>query len=235
MIKPFALLISCEHAVNTVPSAYRGLFHGHESILQTHRAVDIGAFDIACHLSQRFPCDFMHASVSRLLIDCNRSLSHAHCFSEFTKKRPESEKQHLIDGYYRPFREPTENLIKSHIQQGLKVLHLSIHSFTPELHGKTRNADIGLLYDHTRLGEQAVARIWRGLLRQQAPAYSVRMNYPYHGKTDGFASALRKQYSENDYLGFEVECNQALVSNKNTQEEMAFALSSSLSELLPLL
>ena len=234
-MKPIALLISCEHAVNTVPAAYSTLFHEHEEILQTHRGIDIGAFDIAYYLSQRFVSDFTHATVSRLLIDCNRSLSHAHCFSAFTKKRSAPEKQRLIDCYYNPFRQQTEDLIKAHIECGRKVLHLSIHSFTPELNGIIRNADIGLLYDNTRQGERDLARIWRGLLLQQAPSYRVRMNYPYHGKTDGFTSALRKQYTELDYLGFEVECNQALVSNNEVRQEVAFALSSSLGPLLGLL
>ncbi|MFZ4076699.1 MAG: hypothetical protein ACOYKA_01815 [Legionellaceae bacterium] len=38
------------------------------------------------------------------------------------------------------------------------------------------------------------------------------MNYPYQGRSDGFTSSLRKRFSEHDYVGFELESNQALVS-----------------------
>lgn len=235
MTKPISLLISCEHAVNTVPSAYSDLFKGQEHVLQTHRGIDLGALEIANHLNQIFACSYTQATVSRLLIDCNRSLAHTHCFSEFTKGLPVAEKQYLIDQYYLPFRQQTENLIKAQVESGCQVLHLSIHSFTPELDGVVRNAGIGLLYDHARHGEQEVARIWRGLLLQQTPAYRVRMNYPYHGNTDGFTTAMRKIYTEHDYLGFEVEINQALLEDKASVEEVASALSSSLQELLQLL
>lgn len=235
MTKPIALLISCEHAVNTVPPIYRDLFKGQEHVLDTHRGLDLGALDIANHLNQIFACSYTQATVSRLLIDCNRSLAHMHCFSEFTKSLSVTEKQKLIDDYYLPFRQQTENLIKVKIDSGCQVLHLSIHSFTPELNGVIRNAGIGLLYDHTRHGEQEVARIWRGLLLQQTPSYRVRMNYPYHGNSDGFTTALRKRYTEHDYLGFEVESNQALLEDKTSREELADVLSSSLKELLQML
>lgn len=235
MTKPISLLISCEHAVNTVPAAYLDLFKGHEHILQTHHGIDLGAIEIAKHLNQVFACSYTQAAVSRLLIDCNRSLAHAQCFSEFTHNLPVEEKQHLIDHYYLPFRQQTENLIKAQVDSGCQVLHLSIHSFTPELDGVVRNAGIGLLYDHARHGEQEVARIWRSLLLQQTPTYRVRMNYPYHGNSDGFTTAMRKRYTEHDYLGFEVESNQALLGGQDSRGEVANVLSASLQELLQML
>ena len=173
--------------------------------------------------------------MSRLLIDCNRSLAHAQCFSEFTKKLPTEKKQDLINQYYLPFRQKAEHWIEAHVNNGCQVLHLSIHSFTSELNGIKRNAGIGLLYDHARHGEREVARIWRELLLQQTPTYRVRMNYPYHGNTDGFATALRKRYTEHDYLGFEVESNEALLKDSTSREEVANVLSASLKELLLLL
>ena len=234
-MKPITLLISCEHAVNTVPAEYHDLFKGHEHVLNTHRGIDLGALDIANHLNQVFACSYTQATTSRLLIDCNRSLTHPQCFSEFTKILSDSEKQQLITQYYLPFRQKTEQLIKAQIDNGYQVLHLSIHSFTPELNGVKRNAGIGLLYDHTRHGEQEVARVWRSLLLQQTPTYRVRMNYPYHGNTDGFTTTLRKRYSEHDYLGFEIESNQALLEDRLSLNEVANVLSSSLQELLQLL
>ena len=235
MTKPIALILSCEHAVNTVPAEYLYLFKDQEAILQTHRGVDLGALEIANHLHQVFACSYTQAAVSRLLIDCNRSLTHSHCFSAFTKNLPVEKKQTLINDYYLPFRQHTENFIQTIIKEGSQVLHLSIHSFTPVLNGIQRNAGIGLLYDHTRHGEREVARIWRSLLLQQTPTYRVRMNYPYHGNTDGFTTTLRKSYTEHDYLGLEIESNQALLMDKTSRDEVANVLSRSLQELLQLL
>ena len=233
-MKPTILFISCEHAVNTVPPAYAHLFQKHKSLLQTHRAIDFGAIDIATHLKHHFNCDSTSATVTRLLIDCNRSLTHPHCFSDLTNGLPDAEKQTLINQYYLPYRQQTEALIKGHIGRGYQVFHLSCHSFTPVFDGVTRNAGIGLLYDPKHHGEKEVARLWHGILSQKTD-YRVRMNYPYRGTSDGFTSELRKRYPESDYLGLELEVNQTLVNDKASLSRLTNALSDSLSELLLLL
>ena len=89
------------------------------------------------------------------------------------------------------------------------MLHLSIHSFTPVLHGQTRNADIGLLYDPGRAGERRLAVAWQKALRKRVPSLRVRRNYPYLGKADGFTTHLRRRFPR-AYLGLELEVNQAL-------------------------
>ena len=235
MMNSTILFLSCEHAVNTVPEAYRHLFHQHEAVLETHRAIDFGALEMATALSQAFACDFVQATVSRLIIDCNRSLTHKSCFSEFTQALPLIEKQKIITQFYLPHREQCENLIKNYIDGGNQVLHLSIHSFTPVFNGITRNAGIGLLYDPKRHGEKEVAREWLGLLNEKTPAFRVRLNYPYQGSSDGFTSALRKNYSEKDYLGIEVEVNQMITRDKELLASVIDVLSQSLKELMQLL
>jgi predicted N-formylglutamate amidohydrolase len=235
IMKPTVLFISCEHAVSKVPSTYLHLFHKHESIFETHRAIDFGALEIATHLSTTFSCDLTTATVTRLLIDCNRSISNAHCFSEFTEDLLQSEKQKLIDQYYLPYRTKTEALIQKHIDRGHQVLHISSHSFTPVFEGVTRNAGIGLLYDPKRHGEKEVAREWRSLLEQYTPAYRVRMNYPYSGSSDGFTTALRKKHPEKDYLGLELEVNQTITRDKKSLSALTTILSTSLKDLLQLL
>lgn len=234
-MKPTTLFVSCEHAVNTVPSAYLKLFHTQEAVLKTHRAMDFGALEIARHFSHAFSCELTTATVTRLLIDCNRSLSNAHCFSEFTQELSQNEKQKIIDQYYLPYRNQTEKLIQSHIDRGHQVLHISSHSFTPVFEGVTRNAGIGLLYDPSRHGEKEVAREWRSLLCQETPTYRVRMNYPYLGTSNGFTTALRKKHPEKNYLGLELEINQTLVADETSLNTLANILSTSLKELLQLL
>src|SRR3546814_206608 len=124
-MKEIALIISCEHAVNIVPSTYQDLFAPHLELLQTHRGLDIGAQAMALSFNQQFNCDLVQAQTTRLLIDCNRSLHHRNCFSEITTSLPKEEKDHLIQQYYLPFRQQVEDNIKKHIQQGKLVLHLS--------------------------------------------------------------------------------------------------------------
>ena len=42
------------------------------------------------------------------------------------------------------------------------MIHLSSHSFTPELDGKVRKADIGLIYDPARQREGGSVRALEG-------------------------------------------------------------------------
>jgi predicted N-formylglutamate amidohydrolase len=88
------------------------------------------------------------------------------------------------------------------------VIHLSSHSFTPELHGKIRNADIGLLYDPRRPGEVALCERWKAAFKLCAPDLAVRRNYPYAGKNDGLTAWFRRRLSPENYIGIEIEINQ---------------------------
>lgn len=225
-------IVTCEHAVNTIPERYQHLFHQEPNVLNTHQAIDFGALSIAKHFSRVLNCPLFEANASRLLIECNRSLHHRALFSEWTKGLSDAEKESLITEYYQPFRDAVESDIQSKVKQGIQVLHLSIHSFTPVFHDITRNTDIGFLYDPTRYGEKSLATQWRRQLSKERAPFHVRMNYPYRGTTDGFASALRKQYTEKEYLGFEIESNQALTQNAATLESLSHHLTMSFSHLL---
>ncbi|WP_133130897.1 N-formylglutamate amidohydrolase [Legionella yabuuchiae] len=234
-MKPTVLVLSCEHGGHEVPEPYQHLFAGHEEILETHRAWDIGALGIANHLHSVFDCDCSNTTITRLLIDCNRSLTHPNCFSEFTKPLTKEQKKQIIETYYHPYRDQVTGTIQRHIDDGKQVLHLSIHTFTPELAGVTRKAAIALLYDSRRHGEKEVCRIWQNLMLKHAPPYRIRLNYPYTGSSDGFTAALRKKHSEHDYLGIEVECNQALVGDKDSIQALYSTLSDSLGQLLEII
>lgn len=207
-----ALIISCEHAVNTVPKDYLYLFANHKDLLLSHRGMDFGALEIATHLNKNIPSDFFKANCTRLLVDCNRTVTHPQCFSEVTKNLPRKEKQTIIEQYYTPYREQVLSKIDQYINQGIQVLHLSIHSFTPMMGNEVRNTDVGLLYNPQRPLEKHLALQWKKELRKVGPQYKIRMNYPYKGITDGFTTALRKKYSDQHYLGIEVETNQALLN-----------------------
>jgi len=212
-MKEIALVVSCEHAVNTVPEVYKPLFAPHLPLLDTHSGIDFGALSIAQDFKKRLDCDFVQSEVTRLLIDCNRSLSHRQCFSKVTASLSKQEKAIIIQQFYLPFRQEVENHIKKHIQKRKQVLHLSIHSFTPDLNGIKRNTDIGLLYDPKRTSEKTLARRWQQQFKLEDKNLRVRLNYPYRGITDGFTAVLRRQFPDEDYIGLEIEANQALVED----------------------
>lgn len=85
------------------------------------------------------------------------------------------------------------------------LLHVSVHTFTPELQGQTRDFDIGLLYDPRRFNEKQVAAGWKTGLSKH---FRVRMNQPYKGSSDGLTTALRNFFPAEQYIGIELEVNQ---------------------------
>lgn len=123
----------------------------------------------------------------------------------------------IVERYYRPYRAEAERLMTQGIAESSRVVHISCHSFTPELNGVVRTADIGLLYDPARPGEATLCAHWKTALEVYAPDLVVRRNYPYAGRNDGLTSTLRKQLSAATYLGIELEINQKYVTAPGRQ------------------
>lgn len=209
--------ITCEHGGNRIPPRYRGLFAGFEDLLHSHRGHDPGALVMAEDLAEALDAPLIISTTSRLLIELNRTIGHPNLYSVATRNAPASVRQEILDKHYLPFRNQVETHIRVAIAQGKRVIHLSSHSFTPELDGAIRNADIGLLYDPARAGEVEVCHRWQARLKAQAPDLKVRRNYPYTGKSDGFTAYLRRCFPADGYVGIELEINQKQVSNQRRQ------------------
>jgi len=214
--KPMTVILSCEHAVNTIPDPYQSYFAKHQDLVNSHRGIDFGAGSIANHLHQILGLPLLSATVSRILIDLNRTLHETGCFSKevsdlFTKEQ----KQKIIDSYYTPYRRQLTEQVRSLVAKGFQVVHFSIHSFTPVINGEKRNGDIGLLYDPQRASEKKMVYRLQRALKTQGQGIHCRLNYPYKGIADGFTTTLRTQFSDADYLGIEIESNQALTQNAN--------------------
>ncbi len=143
----YGLVITCEHGGNRIPKPYRDLFYAHQALLDTHRGFDPGALTMARALATAFAAPLVASTVSRLLVDLNRSIGHPCLYFEATRNESAEVRRRIVKHYYQPYRARAERLVRQAIANHGHVLHLSSHSFTPELDGKVRNADIGLLYD----------------------------------------------------------------------------------------
>lgn len=208
MASPVSMLVTCEHGGNSVPPRYRPLFRGQEALLRTHRGYDPGGLVMAKDLAAALDATLFVATVSRLLIDLNRSPRNPLLYSEATRHAPATVRREILDAYYLPYRDRVEACIADAVGKGRRVVHISSHSFTPVLDGEVRNADIGLLYDPGRAAERGLCQAWRAALKSAAPEYRVRRNYPYTGISDGFTAYLRRQFAETAYAGIELEINQ---------------------------
>jgi predicted N-formylglutamate amidohydrolase len=205
------LVVTCEHAGNVVPERYRALFVGHEHLLPTHRGWDPGALVLAREMAERFHAPLVYDETTRLLADLNRSVGNPELHSEATRDLPLHERRELLERYYHPHRHRVDAAMAEAVASGDRVVHIASHSFTPELNGHVRTADIGMLYDPGRPGEVAFATAWIDALRRADPTLRLRRNYPYLGKSDGVAQVMRRRYPAERYVGIELEVNQRYV------------------------
>lgn len=238
MLKTY-LLLSCEHASPKIPKEFLALFQTRPDVLETHRGYDAGAKEVFNLLSKT--SDFkLTGKVSRLLIDLNRSEKHPKLFSEFSQNLGMEKKNFLLKQYYYPYRSSVLNWLDEKLNRQWKgklsghdvnVIHLSIHSFTPELNGEKRNADIGILFDPKRKGEAEFAELLKSSLKSEG--WHVRKNYPYLGIADGFTTYLRKKFQVG-YHGLEIELNQALFgssTDRANQNSVANAIQSAILQI----
>ncbi len=206
-----SFLVTCEHGGNRIPAPYRRLFHGQRRLLDSHRGYDPGALVMAKMLARAFKAPLVTSTVSRLVVDLNRSIGHPRLFSPTTRDTSVTVREDIVARYYRPYRAEVERHVKRLVARGRRVIHISSHSFTPVLDGKVRHADVGLLYHPGRRGEAELCGRWKASLAAIAPELRVRRNYPYAGKGDGLTSYLRLCFPPDAYVGVELEVNQSIV------------------------
>ena len=200
-------MLTCEHASNRLPAAFKKAVP--ESVLNTHRAYDIGAAQIFRKLVKFAKPEFYcEGKYSRLFVDLNRTITNKSAFSEYYEqlnKATASKVKAQATAYWSEYRAVIEKFVKANVKN--EIIHLGIHSFTPELNGKVRNTDIGILYDPSRPKECELAKVIKAEIKRLHPEMKVRFNYPYKGSSDGLTTTLRKKIGPR-YAGLEIEINQ---------------------------
>ncbi len=215
MRREIAYVITSEHASPRIPERWRQALEPFLAKCEEHRIWDPGTAEIGSELARLLEAPFFPGDVSRLVVDLNRSLSHRDVFSEPIAALPDRERAAILFRHYYPYRHRVLQEIESLLADHRCVVHLSMHSFTPVLDGKSRENDFGLLFDPWRKGENDLADVWLHFLRRRARNLISLPNRPYLGITDGHAPVLRKLFRRQAYLGFELEFNQRLPLGEN--------------------
>lgn len=206
-----AFLITCEHGGNRIPARCRELFTGQQPLLDSHRGYDAGALVMARTLGKAFEAPLVASTVSRLVVDLNRSIGHRRLFSDLMRTAPAALRAEILAQHYTPYRARVDGFVRQFVADGRRVIHVSSHSFTPVLDGRVRSADVGLLFDPRRPGELDLCARWKTAFATSAPGLRVRRNHPYAGRDDGLTSYLRRRFPPTAYVGIELELNQRFV------------------------
>jgi predicted N-formylglutamate amidohydrolase len=229
----WSIVVTAEHGGNEVPPDYRALFRGRSQQLRSHRGWDPGTLDLARRLSAGLDAPLVAATVTRLLVDLNRSPHNPRVFSEVTRGLPRAERARLLERFHRPHWDIARAELDAALRGGKRVVHLGVHSFTPVLDGVTRKPDVALLYDPARREERELAGAWWRGLASALPSRTVRRNDPYRGASDGLATAMRRERRTRSYVGIEIEINQRHVGQSGRFPAwVPDALIASLSEVM---
>jgi len=214
------VIITCEHAKNVVPELVKKQFQGKEELLQSHRGLDIGALALAHSIAKQFHAELIIGEVSRLVVDLNRSIGNRSLYYDTVKTLPKLVLDEILNTYYFPYRRSVSEKIAKMIKRG-RVLHLSIHSFTPVFDGIKREVDLGLLYDPKRELERLFCKKVKAEFHKRSNALCY-MNKPYKGISDGFVTALRHEFRQRQYIGIEIEMNQKFALNESSLYDKKF-------------
>ncbi len=203
-----ALIITCEHSSNAVPKALRKFFSLSPELLESHAAYDIGAKAIAVALAKTHRAPIFLGEYSRLIFDLNRSPDHPKVIHPIVRSVITNADANDFMKKHKQHRESVRKWVEKNIEKGISVVHLAIHSFTPELNGKVRRCDRGVLFDPARSFESDVASDLIRLSKESDSHLIVRRNDPYRGTSDGLTTWLRTCFKDRAYAGIEIELNQ---------------------------
>jgi len=221
------LLLVCEHASNYIPARFENLQLA-DGAVQSHIAVDIGAFDLACAISRVLDAPLLSTTVSRLVYDCNRHFGAVGAIPEKSelfevpgnRNLSIDEVKQRYDQYYLPFESAISDRLVEFTEPPLLV---TIHSFTPVYLGETREVDIGIISDRDkRLGDQMV------LLAADQATLSVIANQPY-GPEDGVTHTLGLHGDKNGLLNAMIEVKNDLLGSVESCRQMTQILATLIS------
>ncbi|HEY6529501.1 MAG TPA: N-formylglutamate amidohydrolase [Cellvibrionaceae bacterium] len=206
------LLLVCDHASNRVPSSleFLGLTAAQ---LDDHIGWDPGAAQVARILAENLHAPLALSNYSRLVIDCNRPLSSAELIPEQSagviipgnQMLSPQQQQERINQLFWPYHQAIDQLIDARLSAAAQFhprVLLSIHSFTPSLHGELRPWNIGVAARH----DQRFAQLLFNVLGEAADI-NVGFNQPYN-IDDNFDYTLPVQGEGRGLLSAMIEIRQ---------------------------
>jgi len=175
-------VILCDHSSNNIPKKYDNLGIS-EAERQMHVAWDPGTLDVAKTLAQMFDAPLIYSTISRLVIDKNRSRDRNDLIpstSEYIKisgneNISQTERQQRINDYHIPYHNAITNLLDEREELGINNVIMSIHSFTPTYMGIKRPWEIGLI---PGIDERFTRAVFEALNENKEPM-NVGWNEPY--------------------------------------------------------
>ncbi len=223
-------VILCDHASNRFPAEFGSLGLA-AAEREAHIVWDLGAIGVSRRFAEMLDAPLVHSTVSRLVVDCNRSLDAPDLMAAISESTtvpgnatlPEAERRRRIASVHEPYHHAIDRLIDERIAAGRKTALIAVHTFTPIFRGVPRPWQIGILFDRDRrLADKLVEALRAsgrtvGVNEPYSPADGVYYTLERHGQRRGLATAM-------------IEIRNDLAANEDEQQRWAEQLAASLAE-----
>tara|TARA_R100000789_G_scaffold42075_8_gene43702 strand:+ start:8265 stop:9026 length:762 start_codon:yes stop_codon:yes gene_type:complete len=216
------IVIVCEHASAHIPPAFGDLGLP-ASALHSHVVWDPGAMAVATGMADLLDAALVASKTSRLVYDCNRPPEAPDAMPARSEifdvpgnaDLSANDKAERVARYYTPFREALAAILAARTAP----IMVTVHSFTPVYHGKTREVEIGILHD----SDARLADAMLGLAAHHTSRI-VRRNDPY-GPGDGVTHTLMEHALAHGHLNVMLEIRNDLIATEAEQAAVARTLS----------
>jgi len=230
------LLLICDHATRFIPRALRGLGLD-EAALCRHIAWDIGIAEVTRLVARRLDAPAVLSHFSRLVVDPNRQLDNPTLMPEISdgtvvpgnRDLDAAARRARVDTFFRPYHHAIDAqldaMLAAGAAQGRAPAVVSMHSFTPVMHGVGRPWEIGVLWNRD-------PRLPRPLMeRLRAEGLTVGDNEPYSG-ADGHGYTQHTHADRRGLANVLIEVRQDLIDTQQGAALWAERLGAALEAVL---
>jgi predicted N-formylglutamate amidohydrolase len=198
---PFVIV--CDHASNFIPPEYGMLGLG-AAERAAHIAWDPGALGVSARLARALDAPLVHCTVSRLVIDCNRTLDAPDLIAETSELTAipgnaglsDLDRRSRIAAVHAPYHAALEALVDARLDAGRPSALVAVHSFTPVYRGVSRPWEIGVVFDRDRSLADPLIAAFRsegltvGVNEPYSPADRVYYTLTRHAEGRGLACVM---------------------------------------------
>jgi predicted N-formylglutamate amidohydrolase len=226
-----AFVIAVDHASLRIPRRLGDLGLP-PAQLQRHIAWDIGAFEVAKHLSRLLDAPLIAQNYSRLVIDCNRDpgvATSVPAVGEFTpipgnvglsSQELNARRSEIFEPYHRQIGE----LLDERASAGRQTILVAQHSMTNVFKGVARDMHAAILYNRDRRFAELMLQALRA-----DPTLHIADNQPYF-VSDATDYTIPRHGEARGLLHVEIEIRQDLISAEAGQIEWAQRIAKALQD-----
>ena len=217
------MMIACDHASNRIPLKLGGLGID-PALLDLHIAYDIGAWQVARRLSEKFDAPLLVANYSRLAVDLNRHYGDPGMFPEVSDHHPipgnkdldAASRQLRIQSLFEPYHRQHGEMVDERKRRFVKPIILSVHSFTDCYQGFARPWHFGVLWDQDEELAKRLLANFTTIAQDHDPILVVGDNEPYHARNPLGYSLVAHAASKNVEMAL-IEIRQDLIADEAGQ------------------